>query len=105
MAATARQPLHLYIPGPGLFAHMPASSLGRGRTSTPSFFLGLRANSSRRGPRGDVEQALKVKGSSLVPKVGTKVKNIRLADGDHAIDCKIDGIGPMKPKSGFVRKA
>jgi protein PhnA len=47
---------------------------------------------------------LKVKGTSLVVKVGTKVKNIRLCDGDHDIDCKIDGIGPMKLKSEFVRK-
>ena len=48
---------------------------------------------------------LKVKGSSSVVKVGTKVKNIRLVDGDHNIDCKIDGIGAMKLKSEFVRKA
>ena len=47
---------------------------------------------------------LKIKGTSLVVKVGTKVKNIRLCDGDHDIDCKIDGIGPMKLKSEFVRK-
>ncbi|MBA1204626.1 alkylphosphonate utilization protein [Pseudomonas capeferrum] len=47
---------------------------------------------------------LKVKGSSLVVKVGTKVKNIRLCEGDHDIDCKIDGIGAMKLKSEFVRK-
>ncbi|MBL4788341.1 MAG: alkylphosphonate utilization protein [Kordiimonadaceae bacterium] len=47
---------------------------------------------------------LKVKGSSFVVKVGTKVKNIRLVDGDHDIDCKIDGIGAMKLKSGFVKK-
>jgi protein PhnA len=47
---------------------------------------------------------LKVKGSSLVVKVGTKAKNIRLVDGDHDIDCKIDGIGPMKLKSEFVKK-
>lgn len=47
---------------------------------------------------------LKVKGSSLVVKVGTKVKSIRLVDGDHDIDCKIDGIGAMKLKSEFVRK-
>ncbi|MEW5771418.1 MAG: zinc ribbon domain-containing protein YjdM [Pseudomonadota bacterium] len=47
---------------------------------------------------------LKVKGSSLVVKVGTKVKNIRLVDEDHDIDCKIDGIGPMKLKSEFVKK-
>lgn len=48
---------------------------------------------------------LKVKGSSLVVKVGTKVKNIRLVDGDHDIDCRIDGIGTMKLKSEFVKKA
>ncbi|MCX7115727.1 MAG: zinc ribbon domain-containing protein YjdM [Gammaproteobacteria bacterium] len=47
---------------------------------------------------------LKVKGSSLVVKVGTKVKNIKLVDGDHDIDCKIDGIGAMKLKSEFVKK-
>ncbi len=47
---------------------------------------------------------LKIKGTSLVVKVGTKVKNIRLVDGDHDIDCKIDGIGAMKLKSEFVRK-
>ncbi|WP_040205827.1 zinc ribbon domain-containing protein YjdM [Neobacillus jeddahensis] len=47
---------------------------------------------------------LKVKGSSSVLKVGTKVKNIRLVDGDHDIDCKIDGFGAMKLKSEFVKK-
>ncbi len=47
---------------------------------------------------------LKITGSSLVVKIGTKVKNIRLVDEDHDIDCKIDGIGPMKLKSQFVKK-
>jgi protein PhnA len=47
---------------------------------------------------------LKVKGSSLVVKVGTKVKGIRLSDGDHDIDCKIEGVGPMQLKSEFVKK-
>lgn len=47
---------------------------------------------------------LRVKGSSSVVKVGTKVKNIRLADGDHDIDCKIDGVGAMMLKSEFVKK-
>ncbi|MFC7048338.1 zinc ribbon domain-containing protein YjdM [Emcibacter nanhaiensis] len=47
---------------------------------------------------------LKVKGSSSTVKVGTKVKNIRLVEGDHDIDCKIDGIGSMGLKSEFVRK-
>ncbi len=48
---------------------------------------------------------LKVKGSSSVVKVGTKVKNIRLVEGDHDIDCKIDGIGAMGLKSEFVKRA
>ena len=48
---------------------------------------------------------LKVKGSSLVVKVGTKVKNIRLVGGDHDIDCRIDGVGAMKLKSQFVKKS
>lgn len=47
---------------------------------------------------------LKLKGSSIVVKMGTKVKNIRLVDGDHDIDCKISGIGAMKLKSEFVKK-
>ena len=48
---------------------------------------------------------LKIKGSSAVVKVGTKVNNIRLIDGDHDIDCKIDGFGAMQLKSEFVKKA
>jgi protein PhnA len=50
---------------------------------------------------------LKIKGSSAVVKVGTKVRNIRIIDGagGHDIDCKIDGIGPMQLKSEFVKKA
>lgn len=47
---------------------------------------------------------LKVKGSSSVLKIGTKVKNIRLVEGDHDIDCKIDGFGAMKLKSEYVKK-
>ena len=48
---------------------------------------------------------LKVKGSPSPLKMGTKVKNIRLVEGDHNIDCKIDGFGAMKLKSEFVKKA
>ena len=48
---------------------------------------------------------LKIKGSSSVVKVGTKVRNIRIVSGDHDIDCKIDGIGAMQLKSEFVKKA
>ncbi len=48
---------------------------------------------------------LKIKGSSSVVKVGTKVKGIRLVEGDHDIDCRIEGIGAMQLKSEFVKKA
>jgi protein PhnA len=56
------------------------------------------------GDTVSVIKDLKVKGSSLVVKVGTKVRNIRLVGGDHDIDCKISGIGAMKLKSEFVKK-
>ncbi|MDU4941119.1 MAG: zinc ribbon domain-containing protein YjdM [Mixta calida] len=52
-----------------------------------------------------VVKDLKVKGSSSALKIGTKVKGIRLVEGDHNIDCKIDGFGPMKLKSEFVKKS
>ncbi|CAE1150070.1 Alkylphosphonate utilization operon protein PhnA [Serratia sp. Tan611] len=48
---------------------------------------------------------LKVKGSSSTLKIGTRVKSIRLVEGDHNIDCKIDGFGQMKLKSEFVKKS
>lgn len=56
------------------------------------------------GDSVSVIKDLKIKGSSSVVKVGTRVKNIRLVDGDHNIDCRIDGIGEMKLKSEFVKK-
>jgi protein PhnA len=62
-------------------------------------------NVLRDGDSVTVIKDLKVKGSSAVVKVGTKVKNIRLVDGDHDIECKIDGIGAMGLKSEFVKKA
>lgn len=49
-------------------------------------------------------KSLKVKGASSMLKIGTKVKNIRLCEGDHNIDCRIDGFGAMKLKSEFVKK-
>ncbi|KGR90805.1 hypothetical protein CD30_09730 [Ureibacillus massiliensis 4400831 = CIP 108448 = CCUG 49529] len=56
------------------------------------------------GDTVSVIKDLKVKGSSQALKQGTKVKNIRLVDGDHNIDCKIDGFGAMQLKSEFVKK-
>ncbi|ATE59222.1 zinc ribbon domain-containing protein YjdM [Thauera sinica] len=67
-------------------------------------FRDANGNVLQDGDTVTVIKDLKVKGSSLVVKVGTKVKNIRLVDGDHDIDCKIDGIGAMKLKSEFVKK-
>ncbi len=61
-------------------------------------------NTLNEGDTITVIKDLKVKGSSLVVKVGTKIKNIRLVQGDHNIDCKINGIGAMKLKSQFVKK-
>ncbi len=68
-------------------------------------FKDANGNPLQDGDTVTVIKDLKVKGSSLVVKVGTKVKNIRLMEGDHDIDCKIDGIGPMKLKSEFVKKS
>ena len=62
-------------------------------------------NELKDGDSLTVIKDLKIKGTSLVVKVGTKVKNIRIVPGDHDIDCKIDGIGAMQLKSGFVKKA
>jgi protein PhnA len=61
-------------------------------------------NTLQDGDTVTVIKDLKIKGSSSVLKVGTRVKNIRLVEGDHNIDCKIDGIGAMKLKSEFVKK-
>lgn len=71
--------------------------------ATP-IFKDANGNTLQDGDTVTVIKDLKVKGSSSVVKVGTKVKNIRLVEGDHNIDCKIDGIGPMKLKSEFVKK-
>ena len=67
-------------------------------------FKDANGNVLQDGDTVTVIKDLKVKGSSQVVKVGTKVKNIRLVDGDHDIDCRIEGIGAMKLKSEFVKK-
>ena len=67
--------------------------------------LDSNGNELQDGDTVTVIKDLKVKGSSTVVKVGTKVKNIRLVEGDHDIDCRIDGIGAMQLKSEFVKKA
>jgi protein PhnA len=62
-------------------------------------------NELKAGDSITVIKDLKIKGSSSVVKVGTKIKIIRIVSGDHDIDCKIDGIGAMQLKSEFVKKA
>ncbi len=62
-------------------------------------------NELKDGDTVTVIKDLKVKGSSSVVKVGTRVKNIRLVEGDHDIDCRIEGIGQMGLKSMYVKKA
>ncbi|MET3598830.1 zinc ribbon domain-containing protein YjdM [Martelella mangrovi] len=74
-----------------------------GESSEPEF-RDANGNILTDGDTVTVIKDLKLKGSSQVLKVGTKVKNIRLVDGDHDIDCKIDGFGAMKLKSEFVKK-
>jgi len=62
-------------------------------------------NELKSGDSVIIVKDLPVKGFSKSVKMGTKVKNIRLVEGDHNIDCKIDGFGPMGLKSEFVKKA
>jgi len=62
-------------------------------------------NELKAGDSITVIKDLKIKGSSAVVKVGSKIKIIRIVDGDHDIDCRIDGVGAMQLKSEFVKKA
>ena len=73
-------------------------------TETTKVFKDANGNILQDGDTVTVVKDLKVKGTSSSVKVGTKVKNIRLVDGDHDIDCKIEGFGAMKLKSEFVKK-
>ena len=85
-------------------AHEWSSAAPGEATETVAVIKDAVGNPLQDGDTVTVIKDLKVKGSSLVVKVGTKVKNIRLVGGDHDIDCKIDGIGAMKLKSEFVKK-
>ncbi|NLY59536.1 MAG: alkylphosphonate utilization protein [Gammaproteobacteria bacterium] len=78
---------------------------GSGESSDDTVIKDAHGNILQDGDTVTVIKDLKIKGSSSVVKVGTKVKNIRLVGGDHDIDCKIDGIGAMKLKSEFVKKS
>ena len=72
--------------------------------SDEKVFKDCNGNILKDGDSVTVIKDLKVKGSSLVVKQGTKVQNIRLVEGDHDSDCKIDGIGAMSLKTQFVKK-
>ena len=85
-------------------AHEWAQNLEAGTEVEAFVIKDANGNILSDGDTVTVIKDLKVKGSSLVLKVGTKVKNIRLVQGDHDIDCKVDGIGAMKLKSQFVKK-
>lgn len=70
----------------------------------PRVYKDVNGNVLQDGDTITLIKDLKLRGSSQVIKQGTKVKNIRLVDEDHDIDCKVDGFGPMKLKSEFVKK-
>lgn len=86
-------------------AHEWSAGAGEEVGDTALTVVDANGNVLQDGDAVTVIKDLKVKGSSSAIKMGTKVKNIRLvADGDHNIDCKIDGFGAMKLKSEFVKK-
>ena len=74
-------------------------------SEAPRSIVDAVGNALSDGDTVTVIKDLKVKGASSVVKVGTKVRNIRLVDGDHDIDCRIEGFGAMQLKSEFVKKA
>jgi protein PhnA len=84
-----------------------ATAQAAGNDDGPRVVKDSVGNALSDGDSVTVIKDLKIKGSSSVVKIGTKVRNIRIIDGTggHDIDCKIDGIGPMQLKSEFVKKA
>jgi protein PhnA len=85
-------------------AHEWSQEAARESDDNKNIIKDIHGNVLQDGDTVTVIKDLKVKGSSSVVKVGTRVRNIRLVEGDHDIDCKIDGIGAMKLKSEFVKK-
>jgi protein PhnA len=101
---------YTYEDGPNLVcpecAHeWPAAGEPEAAADAPRVVRDAVGNELKDGDTVTVIKDLKVKGSSAVVKVGTKVRNIRLVEGDHDIDCRIEGIGPMGLKSMYVKKA
>ncbi|WP_109484129.1 zinc ribbon domain-containing protein YjdM [Paraburkholderia sp. C35] len=85
-------------------AHEWSSQSAMQNEPTAKVYRDSAGNVLQDGDTVTVIKDLKLKGSGGVIKMGTKVKNIRLVDSDHDIDCKIDGFGAMSLKSEFVRK-
>ncbi len=86
-------------------AHEWAQESSSDNDADDSTVRDVNGNVLANGDSVTVIKDLKVKGSSSVVKIGTKVRNIRLVSGDHNIGCKIDGIGAMELKSEYVKKA
>jgi protein PhnA len=82
-----------------------AAASAKANDDGPKVWKDANGNALADGDSVTLIKDLKIKGSSSVVKVGTKVRNIRLIEGDHDIDCKIEGFGPMQLKSEFVKKA
>ena len=85
-------------------AHEWSKNAEKEKAEETKVFRDANGNELKDGDFITVVKDLKVKGSSSVVKVGTKIKIIRLVEGDHDIDCKIEGIGPMQLKTEFVKK-
>jgi len=86
-------------------AHEWSEDIDQEAEDAPTVIKDAVGNILQDGDAVTVIKDLKIKGSSQMVKVGTKVRNIRLTGGDHDIDCRIDGIGSMQLKSTFVKKA
>lgn len=86
-------------------AHEWSEEIDQETEDAPTVIKDAVGNILEDGDSVTVIKDLKIKGSSQVVKVGTKVRNIRITGGDHDIDCRIDGIGSMQLKSTFVKKA
>ena len=86
-------------------AHEWAQNAGSGETKDQACVKDANGNDLFEGDNATLIKDLKVKASSMVIKIGTKVKINRIVDGDHNIDCRVDKVGPMMLKSEFVKKS
>lgn len=85
-------------------AHEWSAQVATETVETARIYRDAAGNQLQDGDTVTIIKDLKLKGGGGVLKIGTKVRNIRLVDSDHDIDCKIDGFGAMSLKSEFVKK-